>query len=150
MRKNMGLYKGKVMGGDIWAEGFYAVFGTGHFIGAYDNESGTVVWVEVIPETVGQFTGIYDSTEWEGLTPEEQQAFLHLPDGWENIPEAWGGKQIFEGDILEWDAREWGCEHREVAEWDYSLLDARKHDWHEWCKVIGNVHDNPELLEANT
>ena len=103
----------------------------------------------VDPETVGQLTGFYDSTKWEELTPEEQQAFLHQPDGWESTPDEWPGKRIFEGDILEWDAREWGGEFREVAEWNYSLLAARKHDWHEWCKVIGNIHDNPELLEVS-
>ena len=111
------------------------------------NTSG-VQGIEVDSNTVGQFTGFYDSTKWEDLTPEEQEAFLHQPDGWENTPDIWPGREIFEGDILEWDEREWGSEFREVAEWNYSLLAARKHDWHEWCKVVGNIHDNPELLEV--
>ena len=139
MRENMGLYRGKEKPNGEWVEGFLV---DAQHIGN---------WVEahpVDPETVGQFTGFYDSTKWEDLTPEEQQAFLHQPDLWENTPDTWPGKRIFEGDILEWDAREWGSEFREVAEWNYSLLAARKHDWHEWCKVIGNIHDNPELLEV--
>ena len=133
------LFRGKSKPGGEWVEGFLV---DAQHIGNW------VVAHPVDPETVGQFTGFYDSTKWEELTPEEQQAFLHQPDGWENTPDVWPGKRIFEGDILEWDAREWGSEFREVAEWNYSLLAGRKHDWHEWCKVIGNIHDNPELLEV--
>lgn len=74
---------------------------------------------EVDPETVGQFTGITAN-----------------------------GTKIFEGDIIEWDELEWGEKHRELVEWNYNLFAIRKDDWGEWCEVIGNIHDNPELLEV--
>ena len=73
----------------------------------------------VDPATVGQFTGLTDKN----------------------------GKKIFEGDILKWDSMEWGCDHLEIASWDYELFNMRRNDWKEWCEVIGNVYDNPELLE---
>ena len=56
------------------------------------------------------------------------------------------GKKIFEGDIIEWDELEWGSKHREVVTWDYNLFAIKKDDWGEWCEVIGNIHDNPELI----
>ena len=74
--------------------------------------------LKIDPETVGQFTGLTDKN----------------------------GKKIFEGDILKWDVAEWGGEHCELVEWDYSLLSMRKNDWQHFCEVIGNIHDNPELL----
>ena len=80
-------------------------------------------WVTCTPihsKTVGQFTGLTDKN----------------------------GTKIFEGDILKWDDIEWGSEHLELVEWNYSLFSIRKDDWNEWCEVVGNIHDNPELLEV--
>lgn len=73
----------------------------------------------VVGDTIGQFTGIRDKH----------------------------GKPIFEGDILKWDEKEWGGSHLEEAKWDYDLLDMRKNDWTEWCEIVGNIHDNPDLLK---
>jgi hypothetical protein len=85
-------------------------------------EDGSAGGESAIPETVGQFTGLTDKN----------------------------GKKIFEGDIIEWNAKEFGREYRELVEWDYKLLGFRQGDWGEWCKVIGNIHDNPELLKEDT
>ena len=69
---------------------------------------------EVNPSTIGQYTGLTDKN----------------------------GKKIFEGDIIKWDAREWGSEFSEVVEWDYELFHIRISDWKEWCEVIGNIHES--------
>lgn len=80
-------------------------------------------WVEVIPETVGQFTGLTDKN----------------------------GKQIFEGDI---------CKHRSDYSGEYIISVVAYEDGEflamvgnnsAFClsdklEVIGNIHDNPELL----
>ena len=130
MRENMGLYRG-FSGEYGWVYGFYAVFGSVHMIGAPDAH-GTMMWYAVIPETVGQFTGLIDKHD----------------------------KRIFEGDILKDD---WGkifkvifttescsfmvrCEHstNEYETGNYRIGKA----WCDTIRVIGNIHDNPELSEG--
>jgi len=81
--------------------------------------------VEVIPETVGQFTGLTDKN----------------------------GAKIFEGDILHFD----GIVNCLVSFVDgqfvvynirpFTALKIKMLDYGE-CEIIGNIHDNPELLEG--
>ena len=83
------------------------------------------IFYKVIPETVGQYTGLTDNN----------------------------GKKIFEGDIIEegcnglrgavvWD-NTLGTYGLEKFGEDYTIKDAHI----EW-EIIGNVHDNPELLKG--
>lgn len=85
------------------------------YIGFHDE------WSSVLPETVGQFTGLTDKN----------------------------GKKIFEGDILKWDEKEWGCPFFETVTWNYELFEIRQREWKSFCEVVGNIFDNPELLEEN-
>ncbi len=61
--------------------------------------------------------------------------------------------EIFDGDILEFEAKEWGAEPPNnylVVGWNkYSGWEAGgvSREWEEWCKVIGNIHENQELLK---
>ena len=81
---------------------------------------------EVDPDTVGQCTGLKDSE----------------------------GNIIYEGDILDFDETEWGgvftlevfTMDELVGEWPYCGSMA---DLGEWRKVVGNVTDNPELMETS-
>lgn len=118
--------------------------------------NGITTMIEVIPETVGQHTGLTDSN----------------------------GKGIFEGDIIRYtDECEYRCylESLECPEeyegvdfsdlWTvdevvygiaigYPAFDLNSHDWEEnglshlhesrqyFYEVIGNTHDNPELLKG--
>ena len=74
------------------------------------------------PETIGQFTGVTDKA----------------------------GKEIYEGDIVQFFKMRlkvsWSdttCSF--ILENDEMLLDLTEHN-SRVCEIIGNIHDNPELL----
>lgn len=118
----------------------------------YCVNNGRVSMIEVIPETVGQFTGLYDSTLWEELTTEEQAYFLYLENGDKHSKEEWNGKPIFEGDIVNFKTTAY---HFKKCRIKYQICYARycaiDNNGYEYpmdktfeYEVIGNIHDNPD------
>lgn len=90
-------------------------------------EDGNVYYSEgypVDPETVGQYTGLTDKN----------------------------GKRIFEGDICKIHNLVYKVEFK-YSQWQFTILSKTVYCYPafnsycgEYCEVIGNIHDNPELL----
>jgi len=106
---------------------------------------------EVNPESVGQFTGLYDATKWEELTNDEQASWLAT----KKTREEWKGKEIYENDIVRVYSNN-DIQFIDIIEYQGSFFAPRYS-----CqtmetllhigvtfKVIGNITDNPEMVEA--
>ena len=108
------LFRGKRKDNGEWIVGTPIIYEDGRTriieshtdIFCYVKDSSIIQTVahEVDPETVGQWTGMYDNTKWDDLTEEEREDFTRAG----NFPSEWKGKKIFEGDIIKitWVARE--------------------------------------------
>lgn len=123
------LFRGKTKGNVSTKDGVF-VYGLPFYnekriIDGIESKDGKLYYV--LPETVGQFTGLTDKN----------------------------GKKIFEGDILDYgDTKNevvferkngsayFGVKMSEVETWEFgNYVEANK------LEVIGNIHDNPELLK---
>jgi uncharacterized phage protein (TIGR01671 family) len=132
------LFRGKDIKGN-WHIGLLAHIENDWYI---SNKAGVSTAFEVIPETVGQYTGLTDKS----------------------------GKKIFDGDIIKTQPfRDKACslhsktkQHigvikyradKQGAEWYVDIDNCGKYThctYSEFfgCEVIGNLHDNPELLKG--
>ena len=149
MRENMGLYRGKKLKTSVfdatdWVYGSLIDSGNHEQVAIYPwfNGASTMSVRQLVyarmegvePETVGQFIGLTDKN----------------------------GKMIFEGDIIETKGCRWviGFENTAFAAMDgpsmqfamfeQYIWDHKKREWAapDYWEVVGNIHDNPELLEG--
>ena len=158
------LFRGKSKDGVRWVYGSLYKEGSQVFIlvgGRFYPEPsngqsalGIVDWYEVFPDSIGQFTGLHDSTTWKELTEQERKDWVM--EG--NMPSEWIGKKIYEDDIVEFINidRQYvkgivyyfgSCFLIQsiVADEDNYNLGGAFSLAKGLIKVIGNIHDNPKL-----
>lgn len=122
------LFRGKRMDNGEWVEGYYAPIGKYHYILTGRLELVPYLGFEhflVNPDTVGQFTGLTDKN----------------------------GVKIFEGDIVRYGQRGKVEYNSGSAQFTLNFTNSTYEGFDKIpfcdCEVLGNIYDNPELLEVN-
>ena len=127
------LFRGKRVDNNEWTEGYlYKIWNKVFLLWGMTGDSPNME--EVIPETVGQYTGIKDDQD----------------------------VKIFEGDIVSTDTKRpylvvefrdgcfmFNCNDGGEDQYDIMLPILKEPQTvYKYGEVIGNIHDNPELLEG--
>ena len=121
------LFRGKRVDNGNWIEGYFVLLaineGLKHAIYTGADE-GRFILFEVIPDTVGQFTGLCDKN---GKKIFEGDSLLK---GFEKVSVKWNGNQC-----------RWG-----IYSNNYEICGFNE-GTQGYFEVVGNIYDNPELLE---
>jgi uncharacterized phage protein (TIGR01671 family) len=157
------LFRGKCIADGKWVYGYYVPACFGRFPcrpAIVPEPNGEWRPIEVKPETIGQYIGnlCYD------VDPSTVGQYTGLTDK--------NGKKIFEGDIVHYvydggKENGWKADQNSIIKWEFSgfymdgIFGSNKYaccsGWLEniacnggkFFEVIGNIHDNPELLGEN-
>ena len=130
------LFRGKNVDNGAWVYGsfipdmleVFCITDIDGFIKPFSLNKEELTEVRVERSTIGQFTGLTDKN----------------------------GTKIFEGDIVHWKKVpyfvRWDSKKAEFVfandmEADYFVVGFNEHTTMKFCKVVGNIHDNPELLK---
>ncbi len=163
--KNNTIFKAKRKHNGEWVEGFYCPIKYYDFdkhtfefktVIISEFSSGGIIWCEVDPDTICQWTGLYDQTKFEELSEMEQRAFLDSG----KLSHEWKGRKIWENDIIrvyDFTADDFIAKWSEekaafvivyaVSKIECEDLVSEVFDGADYVSVVGNIFDNPELQE---
>ena len=155
------LFRGKRVDNGEWVEGFYvAHLNAVHYIipcrtGGYEANDGCFYvhrWCAVDPDTIGQYTGMTDMTGRKIFEGDLLSATINAKTG--KHKDQWGF-EVFDTEkqetvwSVEWKNfnaqngfRVYGKDRRFNIRLSHSVIINGD------CRVIGTIHDNPELLKA--
>jgi uncharacterized phage protein (TIGR01671 family) len=126
-----------VYGSLIRADGRSFIIGQGRFYPELDNITWQPLafheWWEVRPHTVGQWTGLQDTNSCDIYEDDILRA-------WESDTSYWTGR-VCRHESGAWQVRLFNATH-----WAEETLWIILRHWFRTVEVIGNTHDNPELL----
>ena len=135
------ICKGQRVDTEEWVEGYYCRENCEHPFSRnmvekpYIIQKGTGIWFEVIPETVGQYTGLRDKNRkriFEGDIIRDSHGFIWLV--------------VFENNAFAVKNHLMELYFALWEQWEYDLESKEWDSPSDRFKVIGNIHDNPELL----
>lgn len=131
-------FRGKRLDNGEWVYGYAAKFAHDSVPVILEDTENGITPRKIIPETVCQFTGLHDKN----------------------------GREIYEGDIVKWiltmpevgvngGYEEYETEEIGEIKWDAGALQLGDYcaagfayESEDYADIIGNIHDNPELLES--
>jgi uncharacterized phage protein (TIGR01671 family) len=133
------LFRGKRIDNGEWVEGYYFCSRNPHRENIHKIHPLDSDWsYEISPSTVGQYTGLTDKNGKKIFEGDILEVHDKLPffDGYNSEEICYNGKVMYIDD-----QGMYVCEGNE----DGNTLCALNLDE---CEIIGNIHDNPELLEV--
>lgn len=136
-------FRGKRICTGEWVYGSYAP-------NTYDEEKALIityfpydpdyVWEDVDPATVGEYTGMKDKN---GKEIYEGDIFKDSSGVLRSIFRVPGGLAFEDNPVA------FGYDHRSPLYPYSALAESQNEAWlYQCCEVIGNIHDNPELLKG--
>lgn len=143
------IFRGKLIDNGEWVEGYLVISDERYFIGIFpecvtslcypDDIYTFTSFVEIIPSTLGQYTGLTDKHE-EKIFEGDIISILVEEDR-----SPWEPNWIYyEKAKVYFDTKRYGW-HVEFS--DYDKLSLEEYDETD-IEIIGNIHDNPELLKG--
>jgi len=126
----MRQYRGRIKDSTVWVYGYYTKSpqGIARIWSPITKDNGESYLYDYVvdPETVGQSTGLKDKN----------------------------GKEIYEGDFLESNHKLFRFEVIWSEDWAMFTVKGDSVEalirWATYCEVIGNIYENPRLLEGRT